>query len=45
MIGCYNKTVNNILTKEIPSKLPNIPKNGEEKRGIITLLATGFIGL
>ena len=31
--------------KEIPLILPNFPKGRKEKRGIITLLVTGFIGL
>ena len=41
----HNKTVHDILMKEIPLILPNFPKNKKEKRGIITLLVTGFIGL
>ena len=44
-IDSYNKVVHDILTKEIPLILPNFPKNKKEKRGIITLLVTGFIGL
>ena len=39
-IDYYNKTVHDILTKEIP-----FPKNRKEKRGIITLVVTGFIRL
>ena len=31
--------------KEIPLILPNLQKNNKEKRGIITLLVTGFIRL
>ena len=44
-IDYYNRTVHDILTKEIPLVLSNLTKNRKEKRGIITLLATGFIGL
>ena len=44
-INYYNKTVHDILTKEISFILPNFPKNRKEKRGIITLLVTGFIRL
>ena len=44
-INYYNKTVHDILTKEIPLILQNFPKNRQEKRGIITLLVVGFIGL
>ena len=44
-IDYYNKTVHDILTKEIPLILLNFPKNRKQKRGIITLLVTGFIRL
>ena len=44
-IDYYNKTVHDILTKEIPLILPYFFQNRKEKRGIITLLVTGFIGL
>ena len=44
-IYSYNHTVHKILTNEIPLKLPNFPKERKEKRGIITALITGFIGL
>ena len=37
--------MHNILTNEISLILPNFPKDREEKRGIIALLITGFIGL
>ena len=43
-IDYYNKTVHDILTKEIPLILPNFPKN-IKKRGIITSLVTKFIRL
>ena len=44
-IDSYNKTVHDILRKEIPLILPSFPKNRKEKRGIITSLVTGFIRL
>ena len=44
-IDSYNKIVHDILMKEIPLILPNFQKNRKEKRGIITSLVTGFIGL
>ena len=44
-IDYYNKTVHDILAKEIPLILPNFQKRRKERRGIITLLATAFIGL
>ena len=43
-IDYYNKTFPDILTKEIPLIVPNFPKN-RKKRGIITSLVTGIIGL
>ena len=36
-IDYYDKTVHDILTKEIPLILPNFPKNRKEKRGLIAL--------
>ena len=42
-IESYNKTIYNILTKEIPLILLNFQKNKKEKRGIITSLVTGLI--
>ena len=44
-IDYYTKTVHDVLTKDISLILPNFPKNRKEKRGIITSLGTGFIGL
>ena len=44
-IDFYNKTVHDILTKEIPAILTNFPKNRKYKRSTITLLVTGFIRL
>ena len=44
-IDYYDKTVHDIVTKEIPLILPNLPKNRKEKRGIITSLVKGFIRL
>ena len=44
-IDYYNRTVHDILMKEISLMLPNFPKNKMEKRGLITLLVTGFIEL
>ena len=41
----YNHTSHKILTKEISLILPNFPKNGKDKRGIISSLITGFIHL
>ena len=43
-IDYYNKTVREILTKEIPLIL-QIFQRVEKKRGIIASLVTGFIGL
>ena len=45
LIDSYNKTVHDVLTKEIPFTLPNFQKNKMEKRGIIDSLVTGFIRL
>ena len=44
-IDYYNKTVHDILTKEIPLILPNFPKNRKEERGVMASLVTGFIRL
>ena len=44
-IDSYNKTVYNILIKEIPLILQNYQKGKKRKRGIITLLVTGCIVL
>ena len=44
-ISPFNCTAHNILTNEIFLILMNCSKDGKEKRGINTLLITGFIGL
>ena len=44
-IDYYNKTIHDILTKEIPLVFSNFVKNQKEKRGIIASLVTGFIRL
>ena len=44
-ISSFNHTVHNILTNEISLILPNLPKEQREKRGIITSVIKGFIGL
>ena len=44
-ISSYNHTEHTILMNEISLILPKCPQNGEEKRSIIALLITGFIGL
>ena len=41
----YNQTAIDILTNELASILPTFPKQDRQKRGIITSLITGFIGL
>ena len=41
----YNQTATDIMTNEIALMLPTFNKNGRQKRGIITSLITGFIGL
>ena len=43
-ISSHNNTANNILTNQISLILPNFPKARQEKKGIIALLITGFIG-
>ena len=44
-IAYYNQTAADILTNELASILPTFPTQNREKRGIITSLITGFIGL
>ena len=44
-IDSYNKRDYNILMKEIHLILTHFQRNKKEKRGIITLLVTGFISL
>ena len=44
-ISSFNQMAHNILTNEISLILSNFSKDRKEKRGIITLLITGFIGL
>ena len=44
-IDYYNCTTYEILVKEISLILPTYPKDKTSKRGIITLLITGFISL
>ena len=44
-ISSYNHTAHNILTNEISLILPHFLKSKVEKRSIIVLLITGFIGL
>ena len=44
-ISSFNCTAHNILRNEISLILSKLPKIIKEKRGIITLLITGFIGL
>ena len=44
-IGYYNQTTSDMLTNEIAIILPTFTKNDRQKRGIITSLITGFIGL
>ena len=44
-ISSFNCTVQNILTNEISLVLPKFPKGRKEKRGIITSLISGFVGL
>ena len=40
-----NQTATDILTNELALILPTFPKQDRQKRGIITSLITGFIGL
>ena len=44
-IEYYNQTTTDIMTNEITLMLPTLNKNERQKRGIITSLITGFIGL
>ena len=44
-INYYNHTAYDILTNKISLILPTFPKDKRHKRGIITSLITGFIGL
>ena len=44
-IEYYNQTATDILRNEIALILPTFNKNERHKRGIITFLITGFIGL
>ena len=44
-IEYYNQTAHDILTNEIALKLPTFTKTEQQKRGILTSLITGFIGL
>ena len=44
-IEYYNQTATEIITNEIALMLPTFNKNERQKRGIITSLITGFIGL
>ena len=44
-ITYYNQTAADILTNELALILPTFPTQNREKRGIITSLITGFIGL
>ena len=44
-IAYYNQTATDILTNELALILPTFSKQNRQKRGIITSLITGFIGL
>ena len=44
-IAYYNEMAIDILTNELALMLPTFPKQDRQKRGIITSLITGFIGL
>ena len=44
-IEYYNQTATDIMTNEIALMLPTFNKNERQKRGIITSLITGFVGL
>ena len=44
-IAYYNQMAIDILTNELALILPTFPKQDRQKRGIITSLITGFIGL
>ena len=44
-IAYYNQTAADILTNELALIIPTFPTQDRQKRGIITSLITGFIGL
>ena len=44
-IEYYNQTATDIMTNKIPLMLPTFNKNERQKKGIITSLIPGFIGL
>ena len=44
-VAYYNQTAIDILTNELALMLPTFPKQNRQKRGIITSLISGFIGL
>ena len=44
-VSSYNCSAHNIVMNEISLILPNFPRDGKEKRGIMTSLMKGFIGL
>ena len=44
-IEYYNQTATDIMTNKIALMLPTFNKNERRKRGIITSLITGFMGL
>ena len=44
-IDYYNQTAYEIFTKEISLTLPTFPKEGKERRSIISSLVTSFISL
>ena len=44
-IEYYNQTATDIMTNKIALMLPTFNKHKRQKRGIITSLITGFIGL
>ena len=44
-IAYYNQTATDILTNELALILPTFSKQNRQKRGIITSLISGFIGL
>ena len=44
-IECYNQTATDIMTNKIALMLPTFNKHERQKRGIITSIITGFIGL
>ena len=44
-LAYYNQTATDILTNELALILPTFPKQNRQKRGIITSLISGFIGL